>query len=324
MTDQSTDADREVNESPRVPHDSAPNEGRDTKTHRTRPEKVTGVQLEARFDRMAQATRDRMKARTPQQSAALTRAYVAGLLAAGIAAMAVVAGVQGDIHRNASAANEDRISALQDQLRAASAPLDGKASTIDMAALDKAAYQAATQVARKQQRFAELYYQAGLQPDAGNGTPNQAMLDTAAHRKELAKNFSHGSFLVDDGKAYTWSTIVDAPSDRVDPRYEWYIRYDGLKASDPGSYAWQVESSTPSLKVDGTAHVIWVCREKAKDGRQGNVLAWASAPYDGKTGVFTDLELVVTVYGAQHTLGAAGAPAKQPMPGPTTPTQGAR
>ena len=95
----------------------------------------------------------------------------------------------------------------------------------------------------------------------------------------------------------------------IDPRFPWYVRYEGLKASSPGAYAWSVESVMPDLATQDatgttrTARVIWLCRDTAG----GQVLAWANAAYsyDGKAGTFADLKVVVTAAGAEHQQGAS-------------------
>jgi hypothetical protein len=135
------------------------------------------------------------------------------------------------------------------------------------------------------------------------------MLAVAEHRRALAPYFSPKSYLVDDAEAYRWSTVdsFDAGTE-IDPRYAWYVRYDGQTADDPGTYRWKLETVLPDLKRSSaavptdSARVVWLCRDTAT----GEVLAWANGHYryDGKTGVFDELEVVVTVAGAQYRLTA--------------------
>ena len=226
-------------------------------------------------------------------------------MAGGIAALVIASGVTGENFEATRAENDARIADLRMQLPAAEAkPVDTDTAK-KLTALTGAAAADAGKVAAAQQHFAELYRKAGLKPGAGNGSPTQEMLDVVEHRRTLAALFSPKSYLVDDTEAYRWSTAdsFDAGTE-IDPRYAWYVRYDGETAADPGTYAWTLETVLPDLKPSSaavptdSAQVVWLCRDRAT----GEVLAWANGHYthDGKTGVFDELEVVLTVGGAQH------------------------
>ena len=268
--------------------------------------RVSGVELEARFE----GWRSERQARTPEESARRTRLVLSAAMGVAILGLAAAAGVSGKGFEVEHAANADRISALQVQIEddrstPVAPDLPGK-----MTRLMEAAAKDAQKVAEAQQRFAQLHHEAATQPNAGNGTPNAATLQIAEHRRTLAPLFSPRSFLADEKGAYSWTSVTPFdPSTQIDPRFPWYVRYEGLKASSPGAYAWSVESVMPDLATQDatgttrTARVIWLCRDTAG----GQVLAWANAAYsyDGKAGTFADLKVVVTAAGAEHQQGAS-------------------
>ncbi|NKR13347.1 hypothetical protein A5N17_09720 [Arthrobacter sp. D2] len=272
--------------------------------------RVSGVELEARFESWRSERHCELQARTPQESARRTRLVLSGVMGVAILGLAAAAGVTGRGFEVEHAANADRIASLQVQVEdARSTPvatdLSGK-----MMRLTEAAAKDARKVAEAQQGFAQLHHEAATQPNAGNGTPNAAMLQIAEHRRTLAPLFSLRSFLADEKGAYSWTSVTPFdPSTQIDPRFPWYVRYEGVKASSPDVYAWSVESVMPDLAVQDatgttrTARVIWLCRDTAS----GQVLAWANAAYsyDGRTGTFDDLKVVVTAAGAEHQQGAS-------------------
>lgn len=274
----------------------------------TRPptEKVTGAQLEARFDDWSSGVRDKLAARTPDQNGALGRRVAAVALVLALIGVGALASTQRNAHEAAHSANAERIHQLEVDLEVAKAPVETKDVKAEVTDLSVEVTSAARAVATGQQRYAQLYYTSDNTASPGNGEPTQADLDIASHRRTLAKHFDKDSFQVkDDAEAYLWTSVVDVDPDKVDPRYEWYIRYDGRKVADPKSYTWQVETAMPDVSVPGRARVIWVCRTS-----QGEVLAWATAIYDSGSKVFDDLELVVTTTGQENsqTLGPGTGP----------------
>ncbi|PZT90617.1 MAG: hypothetical protein DI630_30605 [Gordonia sp. (in: high G+C Gram-positive bacteria)] len=269
--------------------------------------RLTGDDLEARFDGWAIKRRQRRQERSEEDVARTMRRGAGVILGLGIVALVVTSGVSGEINGSTSAANTSRIDELQQQLVEIEAePVDTNAGTAMAEVTDAAAADAKT-VAVEQQEFSTLYYQASTQPTNNNGSPNKPMLQTAEHRKDLAPFFAESSYVVEGDAAYRWETVdpYDTTT-QIDPRFAWYVRYDGAKAKNPDSYTWQVESVTPDLDQgeDATqpgsgqsAQVVWTCR----DTQTKTVLAWASARYTraGETGTFDKLELVVTSAGAQ-------------------------
>ncbi|MFD2024180.1 hypothetical protein [Promicromonospora aerolata] len=270
----------------------------------------TGPELESRFDDWAMRQRVTPDARTPQGDARLVRRALAAVMGVGILVLVVATGVTGEKYDATRAQNEARIVELEEQLAKVEAVGQDTDLAEQMSTLTEAAAADAEQVATAQQTFAELYREASTQPGPNNGAPNRAMLDIAEHRRRLAPLFSHSSYLVQDEEAYNWSTATsfDATSE-VDPRYAWYIRYDGPDAADPRAYTWALETVLPdvdSLDTSGTtdrAQAVWLCRDAATD----EVLAWASARYthDGTTGTFDQLEVATTAAGAQYRRGSS-------------------
>jgi hypothetical protein len=271
---------------------------------RTAHRKLTGPELEARFSNWTTARRDRLTERaaasTPESREQSARRSIAiGLgLGLALAATAVFSAVSGTAYEHQSAANASRIDALQNQPPGTAITPAPRAKPVDakaLAALTARASQTANRVAQKQQEYAGLFHAINDAPTAGNGSPNEATLKTVSHRRALAQYWDPRSFVVDGSLAYAFTTTPYFDRDEMDPRFPWYIRYDGLKASDPQSSSWRVESVMPALDAPTTARVVWVSRDTS-----GVVLAWASATYSDATRTFSGLELVVTAAGGQH------------------------
>ena len=275
-----------------------------TRQHRT------GAELESRFDDWSIRQREKIDARTPEDYARVLRRGLAAVMAVGVLALVVATGVTGERYDANRAFNEARMIELEAQVAEAETVPQGTDLAEQMSALTKAAAADAEQVARAQQTFAELHHEASSQPGPNNGAPNRAMREIAEHRRQLASLFSESSYLVEDEEAYSWSTATsfDATSE-IDPRYAWYVRYDGQDAADPGTYMWSLETVMPDLDsqeaagATNRAQVVWLCR----DAVTGEVLAWATARYtdDGTTGTFDELDVVTTATGARyrHTSG---------------------
>lgn len=281
--------------------------------------KLSGAELESRFEDWREQRRE---SRTPEEDARRLRRGLCALMGTGILTLTVANGVMGQSFEAAQSRKAERIAQLSTQVA------DARAVEVDaglaerMVRLSEAAATDGRAVAAAQQGFADLHHQASTQPGPGNGVPNRATVQIAEHRRVLAPLFDEDSYLVDDEEAYFWtSTSPFDPSSEIDPRFDWYVRYDGTEASSPDTYAWTVETVMPDLDgqdasgATNTAQVIWVCR----DTQTAQVLAWAKANYafDGDDGVFDDLEVVVTLAGAQHQqeAGQEQVPPKAPQIG---------
>ncbi|PUB32480.1 hypothetical protein C8K30_1011006 [Promicromonospora sp. AC04] len=287
----------------------------------------TAAELEARFDDWVMRQRRGATARTSQDRSGSLRRVFAATMGVGMVALAVAMGVTGESYDASRARNEARLVELGRQAAAAETIAQDRDHAGQVPALSKAAASDAEEVVTAQQAFAGLYRAASRQPSPNNGTPNRTMRDLAEHRRELAPLFRTSAYLVGDQEAYSWSTAAsfDAASE-IDPRYAWYVRYDGRVPADPRTYTWSLATVMPdleSLYASGTtnqAQVVWLCRDTVTD----KVLAWASARYthDGTAGVFDKLEVTTTTTGMQYqrtsstALGAPSIPQIEQFAGP--------
>ncbi|MEU7156133.1 hypothetical protein AB0A98_06765 [Streptomyces chrestomyceticus] len=281
--------------------------------------KLTGVELEQRFSDWTMRQREKVQARAPEDKARLVRCGVTAVMGVGILVLVAATGVAGESFKARTAHNEAQIAQLKGRLSdVQSTPVKAKAGT-QLSKLIGAAAADAKKVASGEQTFAALYHQASIQPSPQDGVPNQATLEIIKHRRDMAPLFSKDSFLTSDKEAYSASSLtpLDATTE-IDPRYAWYIRYDGQDAAAPSTYVWKVETVMPDVSVKGgsdatnQAKVVWLCR----DTKSGVVLAWASARYsrNGTTGAFDRLALVVTAAGAQYENPAIKMPASPGVP----------
>ncbi|QNE18084.1 hypothetical protein F1D05_09540 [Kribbella qitaiheensis] len=273
--------------------------------------KLTGADLEKQFTNWSVRRRDRRTeraaARTPEIRAQAARSGIAVMLGLALAATAVVSAVSRTAYEHQAAANAARIDALQNQTPGTATAPASPVKPVDataLATLSARASQAAREVADKQQDYAVLFRAVNNAPSAGNGSPSETVLKTVSHRKALARYWDPKSFVVEDSLAYAFTTTPYFGRDEIDPRFPWYVRYDGLKVSDPRSYSWTVESVMPTIDAPGTARVVWVNRNL-----HATVLAWASAVYTDSTRVFSRLDLVVTAAGGPHQYARSNAEA---------------
>lgn len=301
-------ADRDVEET----KDSSPtHDEQDPAKKPTAPQTrrmVTGAELEASFGQWRDERQARRDARTPEDDARTLRRGLSVIIGAAILALVIFCATTSNSFESARSANDSQIAALEQQVSAAQAVPADTDLPARMRELAGAAAADAQKVRDAQQAYARLHHRSSIQPGSNNGAPNQAMKATAAHRRILAPLFSRDSWLVEGEDAYTWQNVVSYDvDDQIDPRFAWYTRYDGWDAADPETYTWEVETVMPvldSLDTGGTggmtdqARVIWLCR----DTGSGQVLAWASATYiyDGKNGVFDNLDVVTTAGGAKQ------------------------
>ncbi|MFF3697299.1 CopD family protein [Streptomyces sp. NPDC002221] len=282
--------------------------------------KVSGAELDERFAGWTMRQRERLR-HSPEDSARLIRRSVTAVTGIGILVLAVATGVTGENFKVSTADNEARITQLKQQVDTAqSTPVKTDAGA-QLSHLTEAAADA-QKVAAGEQAFATLYHQAGVQPDPHNGTPNQAALEIIRHRRDMAPLFSKDSFLVSDEDVDGTSSLTPFDSHtEIDPRYAWYIRYDGQNAAAPSTYTWKVETVMPDLSVKSgsgatnQAEAVWLCR----DTKTSEILAWASARYvrNGTAGAFNRLALVVTAAGAQYENPAIKMPTGSAPPEPS-------
>lgn len=268
---------------------------------------LTGVELEARFDDWFEGRRAKRAERTPEDVARSMRRGVAVVMGVGMLVLVMVYGAMNSSFAHQASVDTGRIGDLQVQVdQAKSVPQDTGAAGL-LTEVATAAARDGKAVATAQQEFAGLNHRISVEPDPGNGAPNQAAVDMAEHRRALAPYFDPGSYIAKDKDAYIWQNVP--PFDEateIDPRFAWYVRYDGETASPAGASSWTVEMVTPVLDgksqtaATNSATVVWLCRDTAT----GKVLAWARATYvydaKAKKGTFKDLDLVITSFGASH------------------------
>lgn len=271
-----------------------------------KPEKVTGAELEAKFDNWSAEKRSALAARTPEQNGRAFRRGLCIALALCLSGMAVFTSLSTNA-REATIRDQGRqvdalskqLDELTDNAGTATDDEDEEPVTADsLMALNKRAVTKAEKVADGQNAYADLAVKTNkaITSGEGNGAPSDEMLDMVDHRTELADDWDPSSFIVsdEDVEIFTTAELYDVAK-KIDPRFPWYIRYDGAVATDAKDYSWHVESVQPSIEEPGEASTIWV----SKDG-EGTVLAWASAVYDDERGTFDGLELVVSAEGMKH------------------------
>ena len=257
---------------------------------------VDGAALEAKFDGWTTARREKKASRTPEMKSRSVRRIIGVGLGCALAGLAVYTSLSTSAFAQQSAKNADEIAQLQAAAEQAKEQQSAKPiDTAAIASLSTRASKAATKVAQGQQAYAGLFTAMNVAKSNRNGTPSAEEMAAAEHRKDLAAAWDPASFVVDPKIAYVWTTVPYFSRDQIDPRFPWYVRFDGLKASDPKTYAWNVKSVMPKLDASGTVRVVWACAQQ-----DSTVLAWASATYTDKTGTFSQLDVVTTAKGAEH------------------------
>ena len=277
---------------------------------------VSSQDLEARFQEWARARSDQpeeVKIRRQQR-------LLTGGLVVVLAAAAVGVGLGLD-HLNTQISDEQ---AQTQQLRTQidDLPTDPEADTSLQDRITEVAMQADERgraLASAQNRFSVLERAADQATPTNDGTPTAADEAVAAHREDLAGLISEDDYLVTDQDPYQWTTgTLFDPVAELDPRWPWFVRYDGDDVAAADSWAWQLDSVTPQLDVQpdpgtlGSADVVFTARDADTD----EVLAFAEAVYtaDDETvgdetsaGVFSDIQVTTTVAGSEVDAPAADA-----------------
>lgn len=258
--------------------------------------RMTGAELESAFDGWSIEKRAQLAARTPEENARALRKVGVATIGALILALLVVAVVSDESYRAEHAENSERIASLTHGVAEAEEPRDDEEVKAALTALATDVSEKAESVAKEQQGFVDLYRKAASAPAPGDGAPSPEMEDVAEHRRALAPYFADKALVLDDAEVYQWSTAVSHGPDTIDPRYAWYVRHDGHTPSPASASTWAVESAMPVVGEEGLAHAVWTCTDTETE----DVLAWASADFDGETGAFVDLDLVITAAGTEH------------------------
>lgn len=161
-----------------------------------------------------------------------------------------------------------------------------------------------------QNGYKQLEHDADRAESPEDGTPSEEDEAVADHRRVVAEHIDKSDYLVEGEDAYQWTTSAFFdPVTELDPRWPWYVRYDGEDIAEPQSWSWRLESVTPQLETTpapgtiGAAEVVFTARDADTD----EVLAFAEAVYTGHrdeageiAGTFSDTEVTTTVAGAQQ------------------------
>ena len=277
-------------------------DGSGTRSGDARPHAPTADELEGRYLTWRTARRDIRAARTSDERSR-GRRRVAGVLAAvALIGIVTVSGLDARSQNAAVATSDQSVRALDDRATAlAEQAASASARPSALVDLQTRAAAAAKRVAAGQQAYTALAVKGytTARSTSANGAPDAVAAAVINHRRALAADWSADSLVVDDADAYTFST-QDALGGQMDPRYSWFVRYDGGRPSDPSTWGWQVRSIAPAA-VDttdaaadqtDTATVVWTATQK-----DGTVLAWASALWHADTRVFDTLSVTLTAQG---------------------------
>lgn len=261
---------------------------------RVKPEKITAAQLEGQFSQWTQTQQQKLKGKN------LGRKAMCGVLLLGIASVAVTQGVFSAANEKQTQVNEQSIESLSAQVNIVDSVGDAEVlSPQDVALLRTDATKAAEVVRDAQNEFAVLYENAAAEAssDTGNGAPGKAQQAIGTHREELEHLFSEDALIVAKQDVPVYTSLPAFADTEIDPRYEWYVRYENEHPASAKGYGWQVETVMPQLENLAKASVVWVNTEKSS----GEVLAWATASYDSDKKAFTDVSVAWTSFGAART-----------------------
>lgn len=252
---------------------------------------------------------------------------VAIVLVTVLVVLATVTEMSHSNHEKRRESNAAQITALEQSLAQARRRADVTGRAEALSGLVEEATKAADAVAVGQQRYAELAYAANPNPSAtskvtsppengagtrGDGVPGPSALAMVQQRRVLARYWSEDSLVVGPAEAYVFDTVDPFGPGQVDPRWPWYLHYDGPRAADPATYEWTRLSIAPATEqATGPAtepsegagraprlvKVVWVCEET----KTGDVLAWASADYDAGTGRLRNLDLTTSSHATRPT-----------------------
>lgn len=265
--------------------------------------KIEGSALEAKYDQWRAERRTRRDALTDGERS--HRRVMIQCASLGLA-LATVAGIAGSVSSDMSrqiAESEQSLQQLVLQKAEGRAAVREVASAQWMAQFSDRVTERANKVAKDQNRFAELMFKASKEfaSDAGNGAPGEDLMKVGEHRLALGGDWAEGLLMVPEDDVPVYTSVPSFGADEIDPRYEWYVRYDDVQASAPDSYGWAVESVLPRVEDPLRASVVWVNRQK-----DGQVLAWARSTFDDEQQKFTSLQLAVTATGAAHQQQSVG------------------
>lgn len=266
----------------------------------TPPEKVDADEVLRSWAARRDRSRTKREARTREQNMTRMRTVIAGVFIFG-ALGAMGAGTLWDQQSQQTQAEQSaRIDELTAQREAATQrnaeQVSGEEAQQALAELDDAARKLAGDVARAQNDFAQLNWDAAHAEQNNDGLPSEAELALVEHRRVLAPFFTEATYSDAGDAIYGWSSTYEISPATLDPRMPWFLRYDGLAPSEPGAGSWVVDAVLPDLENQDLANVLWAYRNAGSD----DVLAWAKGVYAADDQAFQRIELTVTTAGRAH------------------------
>lgn len=278
------------------------------------PEKITAQSLQEKLE-----ARGRKSAPLSEEQK-LKRRGGAAYAALGLAAVAMLGTtvLLGQQHEQNNAQNQSEIISLMGQTAQARRAPETKVEPVDLAKLDQVAHDYAQKLADAQNRFGELYAATRGGKGAQDGEPSKEEVALFEHRGSLSELFDESTFLMGEDLT-NWTTGNELKPYQLDPRTQWYVKYDKASAdsaavpSKASEYRWQVRSSLPKVVLNtddvevvqagpSQAIAIWECVELDQEGKPvpGKTLAWARGVFEYDIRKFSSVQVTTTSYGQQH------------------------
>lgn len=279
-------------------------------------QKITAEEVQARFAASRAKREASDAARTPRDMRKLVRAVVASAMGVGIVGFSLGISNASEQHTAVVATTEDRATALTGAIEEL-VPAEGEDTKQELVDDLAVAQQRSDDLAAAQQQFAQIAFAGNAEPGTNDGRPKQSVLAAIEHRRELAAYFAPESLVLTDDEAYTFRTEDLLGPGRIDPRQDWFTRYEPAieedtadgdespeetdgeavsgavqKVMSPTSYTWRTASVTLSGTPDVMA-VLWT----NTDTETGELLAWATARYSVESNTFRNLVVNTTTRG---------------------------
>lgn len=259
-------------------------------------EKLTGEDVEARFKEFGARLAEKKAGRPVRSMGGLVKTVTACALGLGIVLCGVGLSNANDSHQAESKVVAGQISTVEGSLLETIPAKDLVVAEVLTKDLTQAR-ERSDALAKIQSDFATIAYAGNDDPPVADGLPNVSLLKSLEHGRASVDFFTPESLLLSDDQAYVFRTNDVLGAGRIDPRTSWFIAYDisaetgKNKASDPGSYGWKTASVMPST-APGVVAVTWTNVDA-----DGNLLAWAAAKYENKSGLFSGFRLNTTTTG---------------------------
>lgn len=297
---------------PAVTEQSAPKK-RTTALKPPPRKKITPEEVQARFAASRAKREAREAERTPRDMRKLVRAVVASAMGVGIVGFSLGISTASEQHTAVVTTAENRATALTGAIEELM-PAEGEDTKQELVDDLARAQQRSDDLAAAQQLFAQIAFGGNTEPGTNDGRPKQSVLAAIEHRRTLAEYFAPESLVLTDDEAYTFRTEDLLGPGRIDPRQDWFTRYEPLTEEDtaeaaedtdgetatgavqgvmdPTGYAWR----TASVTLSGTPDVMVVLWTNT-DTETGELLAWATARYSVESNTFRSLVVNTTTRG---------------------------